>query len=133
MSKNKRETVFFFYYVKEYIENMRIELKSQKTIETYRTGLNDLRKYFFSEHGKTVDQIAVNDVTSDTVKEYLHWLIENGCSMNTRNIRLAAIKSYLIYAASKYVQKRSSPRLITGLAKLRWKSYWNSHPGLKPE
>ena len=104
MSKNKRETVFFFYYVKEYLENMRIELKSQKTIETYRTGLNDLRKYFFSEHGKTVDQIAVNDVTSDTVKEYLHWLIENGCSMNTRNIRLAAIKSYLIYAASKNME-----------------------------
>ncbi len=103
MSKNKKETVFFFYYIKEYIENMQIELKSPKTIETYRTGLNDFRKYFFTEHGKSVDQITVSDVTADTVNEYLYWLIKNGCSMNTRNIRLAAIKSYLIFASSRNI------------------------------
>ena len=91
MSRNKKETIFFFYYVKEYIENMQIELKSQKTIETYRTGLNDFRKYFFTEHGKSVDRIMVSDISADMVNEYLYWLVKNGCSINTRNIRLAAL------------------------------------------
>lgn len=103
MSRNKKETIFFFYYVKEYIENMQIELKSQKTIETYRTGLNDFRKYFFTEHGKSVDRIMVSDISADMVNEYLYWLVKNGCSINTRNIRLAAIKSYLNYASFRNI------------------------------
>lgn len=57
MPKNKKTDPFFFAYVNEYLENMRIELKSERTVETYRTGLNEFRKYLRSEHGKAVDKV----------------------------------------------------------------------------
>lgn len=101
MLKNKKNKSFFFSYVNEYLENMRMELKSGRTIETYRTGLNEFRKYLLSEHGKAVDKTTVGFVTSDLVKEYLYWLIQNGGSINTRNVRLASLKSYISFCASR--------------------------------
>lgn len=101
MPKNKNNGSFFFVYVNEYLENMRIELKSERTIETYRTGLNEFRKYLRSEHGKAVDKATISFVTADLVREYLYWLTHNGSSMNTRNIRLASLKSYISFCASR--------------------------------
>lgn len=85
----------------EYLETMRTELKSGRTVETYRTGLNEFRKFLFAEHGKEVDKVETGDVTADLVREYLYWLIQNGKSMNTRNIRLASLKSYISFCASR--------------------------------
>ncbi|MCI8503392.1 MAG: site-specific integrase [Dorea sp.] len=33
----------------------------------------------------------MSDISADMVNEYLYWLVKNGCSINTRNIRLAAL------------------------------------------
>ena len=119
MSRNKKNGSFFFAYVNEYLENMRIELKSRRTIETYRTGLNEFRKYLLSEHGKAVDKTTVSFVTSDLVKEYLCCLIQNGGSMNTRNIRLASLKSYISFCASRDMDYAS---LEVAMTKVRTKT-----------
>lgn len=120
MQKNKKiPHSFFFAYVNEYLENMRIELKSVRTIETYRTGLNEFRKFLFSEHGKEVDKVAVSYVTTELVKEYLYWLTQNGKSINTRNIRLAALKSYISFCASHDLDYVS---VEVGLAKVKTKT-----------
>lgn len=110
---------FFFAYANEYLENMRIELKSERTIETYRTGLNEFRKYLLSEHGKTVDKATVNFVTADLVKKYLYWLTQNGSSISTRNVRLASIKSYTSFCASRDLDYAP---LETGMAKVKTKT-----------
>lgn len=52
MSKNKGNKSNFFIYVKGFINDMRIELKSEKTIEAYRISLNDFRSYLSIQHGK---------------------------------------------------------------------------------
>lgn len=119
MLRNKKNGSFFFAYVNEYLENMRIELKSERTIETYRTGLNEFRKYLLSEHGKAVDKTTVSFVTSDLVKEYLCCLIQNGGSMNTRNIRLASLKSYISFCASRDMDYAS---LEVAMTKVRTKA-----------
>lgn len=98
---------------------MCIELKSEKTVETYRTGLNEFRKYLLSEHGKTVDKATVSFVTADLVKEYLYWLTQKGSSMNTRNIRLASIKSYISFCASRDIDYAP---LEAGMTKVKTKT-----------
>ena len=110
---------FFFAYVNEYLENMRMELKSERTIETYRTGLNEFRKYLLSEHGKAVDKATVNFVTADLVKKYLYWLMQNGGSINTRNVRLASLKSYTSFCASRDLDYAS---LEAGIEKVKTKT-----------
>ncbi len=119
MPKNKKNGSFFFAYVNEYLENMRIEIKSERTIETYRTGLNEFRKYLRSEHGKAVDKATISFVTADLVREYLYWLTQNGRSMNTRNIRLASLKSYISFCASRDMDYAP---LEVGMAKVKTKA-----------
>lgn len=119
MPKNKKTAPFFFAYVNEYLESMRIELKSVRTIETYRTGLNEFRKYLLSEHGKAVDKAVVGFVTAALVREYLYWLTQNGSSMNTRNIRLASLKSYISFCASRDMDYAP---LEVGMAKVKTKT-----------
>ena len=54
---------------------MRVELKSEKTIETYRTSLNDFRSYLSIQYGKKVDMITFDYVTEDVIRTYIKWSI----------------------------------------------------------
>ncbi len=65
MSKNKGSKCNFFIYVKDFINDMRVELKSEKTIGTYRASLNDFRNYLSVQHGKKVDMITFDYVTEN--------------------------------------------------------------------
>lgn len=100
MSKNKRKDPMFFWYVKDFFADMRIELKSERTVETYRESLDNFRKYLAKEHMKKVDAVTVELIAESLLKDYLHWVSEVN-SVGTRNIRLAALKSYVRYATQK--------------------------------
>ena len=93
----------FFIYVKDFLDNMRIELKSERTIQTYKESLNTFRLYMHHVYGKQVDDITFEYVTEDTIRRFTSWVAENN-SIGTRNIRLSAIKSYLQYAADKDIE-----------------------------
>lgn len=101
MSKNNQK-VMFFAYVKDFFNDMRIELKSERTVESYRESLNSLRKYLSEQHSRSVDSITVDFVSDRIIREYIGWIAEQN-SVGTRNIRLAAIKAYVKYAASKNI------------------------------
>jgi site-specific recombinase XerD len=92
----------FFAYVKDFFDDMRIELKSERTIESYRESLNSFRKHLFEQHSKCVDSVTVDFVSDRIVREYIGWVAERQ-SVGTRNVRLAAIKAYVRYAASKNI------------------------------
>jgi len=99
MSKNKQGAMFFTY-AKDFFDDMRIELKSERTVGTYRESLDAFRKYLFMRYAKGVDAITTDSVSGQTVREYIGWVAGNN-SVGTRNVRLAAIKAYVKYAASK--------------------------------
>ena len=101
MSKTNQK-IMFFIYVKDFFNDMRIELKSERTVESYRESLNSFRKYIFEQHSKSVDSISVDFVSDRVIREYIGWVTEQN-SVGTRNIRLAAIKAYVKYAASKNI------------------------------
>lgn len=103
MSKNDHKDNIFFIYAKEFFNDMRIELKSERTIETYRESLNSFRQYLTQRYGKSIDNITVSFVSEKVVREYIGWIAEN-YSINTRNLRLAALKSYIKYSANKNME-----------------------------
>jgi site-specific recombinase XerD len=94
--------VMFFAYVKDFFNDMRIELKSERTIESYRESLNSFRKYLSEQHSKSVDSITVNFFNDRIFRDYIGLIAEHN-SVGTRNVRLAAIKAYIKYAASRNI------------------------------
>jgi len=92
----------FFTYVKDFFNDMRVELKSERTVESYRESLNSFRKYLSEQHSKSVDSITMDFVNDRIIREYIAWISEHN-SVGTRNVRLAALKAYVKYAASKNI------------------------------
>lgn len=101
MSRNNRK-VMFFTYVKDFFNDMRVELKSERTVESYRESLNSFRKYLSEQHTKSVDSITLDFVNDRIIREYIAWVSANN-SVGTRNVRLAALKAYVRYTASKNI------------------------------
>ncbi|WP_330601120.1 tyrosine-type recombinase/integrase [Caproicibacter fermentans] len=113
MSKNS-QTVMFFKYVRDFIHDMRIELKSERTVETYRQSLNSFRQYLSEQYSKGVDAITIDFVSDKVIREYIGW-VSNHSSVGTRNVHLAALKAYVKYAASKNIDLTSLQISLAGL------------------
>ncbi|MVB10495.1 Tyrosine recombinase XerD [Caprobacter fermentans] len=93
---------------------MRIELKSERTVETYRQSLNSFRKYLSEQYSKGVDAITIDFVSDKVIREYIGW-VSNHSSVGTRNVHLAALKAYVKYAASKNIDLTSLQISLAGL------------------
>ncbi len=77
---------------------------SSKTIKTYRDGLTVFRRYVSDEMDISIRKFSFRDCTFDFVLDYRNWLLDTKKRARaTVNNRLAAIKSYLRYAASRDV------------------------------
>jgi site-specific recombinase XerD len=95
----KNSSQLFFLPVNDYIERLRLDLKSDKTITTYIEGLESFRKYL-STIGD-IEKIRFCDVDDEVIREFLKNLIDSGISLSTRNIKLVAIKGYIRFCAEK--------------------------------
>jgi len=71
------------------------------------------------KHGKNVDKIDFGFVTIDVVRDYLSWIINEGGSLNTRNLRLMALKGYIGFCAEKNIELAT---LEIQLSKVKTKS-----------
>lgn len=99
----KSEKKLFFSLTYEFLEvYMRIQmLRSPATIESYRDALTVFRRYLRDELHMRVDSFGFADCTRDLVMGFMEHLSAVGNKPGTRNQRLAAIKSYLWFAAEK--------------------------------
>lgn len=77
---------------------------SRNTIETYRIGLSQFRDYIYSQKKLSIRTFKFCDCTYDFILDYRNWLhdIQNYKESTTNN-RLAAIRSYVNYAAARDV------------------------------
>lgn len=91
----------FFSAVNDYIERLRLDLKSEKTITTYMEGLESFRFYLCGQMGMNIEKIRFSAIDDDTIRNFLKYLIESGHSLSTRNIKLISIKGYIRYCAEK--------------------------------
>ena len=58
-------------YTKDFFNHLRSELHSERTIETYCQSLNVFRIYLYETYSKTVDQITIDFVTEEVIREFL--------------------------------------------------------------
>ena len=61
----------FFIYTKGFLNHLRSELHSERTVETYCQSLNAFRIFLYDTYSKTVDQITVDFVTEEIIREFL--------------------------------------------------------------
>jgi len=101
MSKNNQK-IMFFTYAKDFFNDMRIELKSERPVETYREYLNSFRQYISEQYSKSVDSVTTDFVNDRIIRKYVGWVAELN-SVGTRNVRLTTLKAYVKYAASKNI------------------------------
>ena len=74
---------------------------SQNTRKSYRDTFSLLLPFISGKLRKPVDRLAVHDLTSRHVLQFLaHLEEERGCSARTRNQRLAAIRAFARFVAA---------------------------------
>ena len=71
---------------------------SRLTVGSYARTLAGLFGHVSAERGVPVDRLALRDLTAEGVKSYLGSVESSGCCASTRNLRLAAVKSFSRYA-----------------------------------
>src|ERR1017187_439113 len=75
---------------------------ARNTQKSYRDTFNLLLPFVSRKLHKPVDRLAVHDLTSSLVLQFLaHLEAARGCSAQTRNQRLAAIRSLARFVASR--------------------------------
>ena len=99
----KTEKILFFSMTYEFLEiYMRTQmLRSPATIESYRDALTVFRHYLRDRLEIRMDSFGFIDCTRDLVMGFMEYLTCSGNKPGTRNQRLAALKSYLWFAAEK--------------------------------
>jgi integrase/recombinase XerD len=91
---------------------------TQNTQQSYRDMLTLLLAFVSKKLKKSVDKLCIEDISSDIVRDFLLYLEqERGCSVATRNQRLAAI-----HALAQFVG-RHSPEHITWCASIQAVSF----------
>jgi site-specific recombinase XerD len=72
---------------------------SNQTVKSYRDTFRLLFK-FSAQQGKAVPQLRLTDLNADFITKFLGYLeTERGCTVRSRNTRLAAIRSFMHYAS----------------------------------
>lgn len=75
---------------------------SPATIKSYKTAFRVLLEFMYSEKGISAGEIRFDDLTSDTISEFLDWLeTERKCSASTRNHRLSVLNAFSEYAQNR--------------------------------
>ena len=104
------------------------------TQKSYRDAFKLLLPFVSSKAKKPVDRLAVRDLTAERVLRFLaHIEDDRGCSVQTRNQRLTAIRAFARFVASRdpalvgwcgqvraIHSKKTKPPSITSLTKQKW-------------
>jgi len=114
MTKNRDNSLFplIHDYLKVYLPEQRNV--SPNTIRSYRKALEELLDFVKDCEQIPLGQITFEHLTTDMILSFLEYLeIEKGCSVPTRNIRFAAVRAFMDYAADYDVA------LVANLNKLK--------------
>lgn len=105
----KRDKKLFFSMTYEFLEiYMRVQLeRSPATVESYRDALTVFRHYLRDQKKISLSSFEFVQCTRDLVLDFMEHLAAAGKKPGTRNQRLAALKSYLWFAADKDISLQS--------------------------
>jgi Site-specific recombinase XerD len=102
--KLEKDSLFDFIhgYLKIYLPRQR--KVSQNTIRSYREAIELLVDFIKDKNKIPLGDVTFEMIKFETLSEYLDYLEnERGCSISTRNSRLAAIRAFFKYVSEKDV------------------------------
>lgn len=92
----------FFKNIKDFLEVYLIQQRhySKNTQKSYREAISLLLQYFKDELGMPYVQMGFDHLTYQNICGFLNWLEHSrGCSLQTVNLRLMAIRSFAKYTS----------------------------------
>ena len=110
MKNSHRSTPLFFSMTYEFLELYLPKQcgRSPHTVEAYRDALSLFRRYIVDILGISIGKFTFGECTRECVLGFMNYLSELNSKASTRNQRLAALKSYLAFAADKDVMLQSN-------------------------
>jgi site-specific recombinase XerD len=81
--------------------------RSPHTVESYRDALSLFRRYIVQTVGISIGNFTFAECTRDCMLGFMNYLSELESKASTRNQRLAALRSYLMFAADKDISLQS--------------------------
>lgn len=105
-----RTAPLFFSMTYEFLEQYLPKQcgRSSHTVESYRDALSLFRRYVLDCLGVSIGTFTFADCTRESVLGFLDYLASRNSKPGTRNQRLAALKSYVWFAADKDVTLQSN-------------------------
>lgn len=109
MSKKIQNAKLFFSMTLEYLDTYLPKQlgRSPQTIRSYRNSLSSFHKYLYEERKLSITKFEFSECNRDILLDYVSFLKEKGNSPTTCNVRLAAIKSYMQFAAENDIALQS--------------------------
>lgn len=95
----------FSYYLTDYLSKYLpcTAGLSTNTIMSYRDTFSLLLEFLNTKRKLPPEKITLNHLDKELIEEYLDWLeTGRGCTVSTRNVRLAAIHAFFRYLQLKY-------------------------------
>ena len=120
---NKKDD--FQYYVTRFLTSYMAGQRnlSRNTISSYADTFRLLLIFFADEKGIRADKITLNQISREHIVEFLDWLEETrGVTAATRNIRLAAIHSFIRFVQIEDPTHLDEYRKILKIIKVRKKN-----------
>ncbi len=110
MKNNHRSDLLFFSMTYEFLEVYLPKQcgRSPHTVESYRDALSLFRRYILNTIGISIGKFTFAACTRECVLGFMNYLSELKSKPSTRNQRLAALKSYLMFAADKDISLQSN-------------------------
>lgn len=90
--------------------------RSPATAESYRDSLTVFKNYLTGELGRSISIFKFSDCTKECIYGYREYLLNKGVKPSTVNVRVAAIRSYLNYAADMDVSVQSIALAISRIS-----------------
>lgn len=81
--------------------------RSPATAESYRDSLTIFKNYVVDQLGQSVGSFKFSDCTKECVYGFRQYLLQNGLQPSSVNVRVAAIRKYLYYAADRDISVQS--------------------------
>ena len=81
--------------------------RSPATAESYRDSLTVFKNYLRDNTDYSISTFRFSDCTKDCIYEFRNYLIEKGIQPSSINVRVAAIRQYLLYAADMDISIQS--------------------------
>ena len=101
---------------------------SPNTVSAYRDAFISLLLYLRDEKHIKAEKATLADINRDNVIEYLQWLVDKkGCSIATRNNRLAAVRSFVSYLHYESVERMDQWQRILAIRGLKKEHTTPSH------